>query len=133
MATFTIQALANRRAVIEGTDKNNVSGQQIVDTTQWDGLNQEASVRKEQEAYDKQVKKFYAPVTKAADKLAKAKASVNEPDPLTYVQVQEAVKGTDTVQEIRVNLNNDSVLLRTVQEGLFDRLIWVQGELCLTV
>jgi hypothetical protein len=125
--TFTITRLVGNRAMVRGTDVHGSAGETVVDTTQWDDINGHGEYDQAQSAFDAAVQEFFAPLTEAAEKLAKA---VNTPqDSLGYVVLQE---GTDPVQgeeRVLVKLTPDSMILRAIETGETDRLVWVGDNL----
>src|SRR5690606_16121312 len=63
------------------------------------------------------------------DKLNAAKVREEIKDPLTYDVIQEAVPGVQGQGELRRVLSHDTYLLRLIDAGQEDRLIWVNDEL----
>lgn len=126
--TFTITKLVGHRTMVAGTDRNGVDGQQVLDTSEWDSLSENKDFTKALEDYDAAVKAHFADITKAAERLEAAR-SKGDDDPLTYVVQQEAVEGAVGRPEIRRRLSHDSQVLRVLENGDHDRLVWVAGVL----
>lgn len=127
MARFTITRLVGARAMIKGTDVFDVEGQIIVDTTQWDEVNANTAYDQATEAFESAVEEFFAPLTKAAEAMHQ---QLERPkDSVGYVVLSEAVEGVAAKPAHIVKLGHDSVVLRLVEAGDFDRLVWVNGEL----
>lgn len=129
-ANFTITRLAGVSALVEGTDVRGNDGQMIVSTAEWDEITRRDAHSKAHQDFDAKVEKFFAPLLEAADKLRDThKIST---DPLLYIVEQEASEGRAPQQEVLRNLSRDSVILRAIETGHSDRLIWVGDELVLT-
>ena len=128
--SFNTTKLTNQRVLVAGTDVNGVSGQTIVHSAQWDELNQRDDVSRAQEAFDAAVHEFFKPLTDAAEK---AKRSIEVPeDSASYVVLDEGSEGEARRPRQVLKLSHDSIVLRLIEEGNTDRLIWVNGELEVT-
>lgn len=130
MARFTITPLADGRYLVEGTDRRDVSGVTTVDGTQWDDIKRRKDVQGAHADFDKAFEAFYAPLVEAAEKLGKA--HVVEVDPLSYVVESEAVEATRGQAEQLTKLSRDSIILRAIETGQDDRLVWVNDDLVVT-
>ena len=72
-------------------------------------------------------KEFFAPLVEAAEK---AQKTVEVPtDAIAYVTLEEATEGTPATPGQVVKLNHDSIVLRILESGDTDRLVWVDGGL----
>lgn len=98
----------------------------LVHTGQWDDIKKRLGKDSAQAEFDASIKEFFAPLTKAAGKLKAAKA--NKIDPLAAVVVTEEVKATAGVAEELIELNRCSMLLRAIEEGHEDRLLWIDEK-----
>jgi hypothetical protein len=127
MAQFTTTRLVDGRALVAGQDRNGVSGQTVVDATEWDEINADQRYNTAVADFDAKVEAFFAPLVEAAE--AANKALTIDKDPVSYVVVQEAVEGTKAQDEILHHLSNDSIVLRLIEDGAFDRLVWVGDDL----
>ncbi|HQZ84089.1 MAG TPA: hypothetical protein PLB21_00485 [Actinomycetota bacterium] len=107
-----------------GTDITGKSGQTIVSTVQWDELTGRDNFSKATADFDAAVEKFFAPLEKAAKKAKKALERPSQ-DPAEYIVLKEAVKGRESQPAEVVALNRDSIILRLIEEGQTDRLVWV--------
>lgn len=126
-ATFTSTRLLAGRVLVKGTDVFGAEGKIILDSTQWDEVNANKAYDTAQEAFADAVNTFFAPLLEAAEA---ANKTVNKPlDPASYVVKQEAVEGVQGQEEILIRLNHDSIVLRLVEAGNFDRLVWVGDAL----
>lgn len=128
--SFTTTALADDRYLVEGQDVRGVTGQVIVDGTQWNQMQRRRELTEAHKEFDLKVEAFFAPLSEAISEINSAKKI--EVDPLLYVVEQEAVEGSAAREERLIRLTPDSVILRAIAEGKDDRLIWVGGELVLT-
>jgi hypothetical protein len=127
MSTFTITRLVGDRAIVKGTDVFGVEGSVTVFTTQWDEVNANTAYDQATEAFEAAVEEFFAPLTKAAEAMHQ---SVSRPtDSIGYVVLREGQAAVPAQSEHIVKLNRDSVILRLVEQGDFDRLVWVGDEL----
>lgn len=125
--TFTTQKLVGSRVLVKGADSSGTEGQTILDSTQWDEINSHTAFDKATEAFEAAVESFFAPLTEATEAINKA---LNKPnDPLSYVVLHEAVEGTAPQAEQLIKLSHDSIVLRLIEQGDHDRLVWVGDEL----
>lgn len=129
--SFTTTKLAGSRVLVEGTDVRGNEGQQVVDSAQWDSLTERTEVDQAKAEFEAKTAAFFAPLTEAADAV-KAAIAGKGVDPLLTYTVKEATAHVFGNDEQVVRLTNDSVILRAIEEGQDDRLIWVNDELVLT-
>lgn len=126
-ATFTITRLLAGRALVKGTDVFGTEGKVILDTTEWDRVNEDKAYDTAQEAFAEAVNTFFAPLLEAAEA---ANKTINNPqDPASYIVKREAVEGVEAVEEILIRLSHDSIVLRLIEQGNYDRLVWVGDAL----
>jgi hypothetical protein len=125
--TFNTKKLTGSRVVVEGTDLAGNSGTTVVSSAQWDEINQRGEFSQAQQAFDDAVEEFFAPLTEAAEKLAN---SVSRPtDSISYVVQQEEIVGQAAQPQVLVRLSHDSIVLRLIESGNTDRLVWVGDKL----
>lgn len=125
--TFTITRLANQRALVKGTDVLGSTGETVISTQQWDEINLHNRQHEAEDAFAAEVEKFFEPLTKAADAMH---VNLQQPrDPASFIVIHEGVEPTPGEQAHVVQLSPDSVVLRLVEQGNTDRLVWVDGEL----
>jgi hypothetical protein len=125
--TFTITKLVNDRVVVSGTDSFGTSGKEILDATQWNEINGHSEYDQAVEAFERAVESFFAPITEAAEKM---QASLERPtDSLGYVVLSEGSEATPAQEEVLVKLTRDSIILRLLDQGDEDRLVWVNDQL----
>ena len=129
--SFTTIALTGNKVLVEGTDVRGLSDSQVVDSTQWDRVKSNASYKTALSAIDDAIATLVAPITAAVD-AANAIAKPATLDPLLYVVEQDAVEHVAGQQQMLTKLNSDSVILRAIEEGKADRLLWVQHQLVLS-
>lgn len=128
-ASFTVQGLLNGGAVVMGTDIHGAQGMMEVSTHQWESIQRTVQSRSNQEQFDQKVEDFFKPLTDAAQ--AVLDASKQERDPLSYVTLKPGVEGTIAAAEEVVHLNNHSIILRILEDGIqsdINRLVWLDDE-----
>lgn len=128
MAQFKRTNLVGERVLVSGTDVNGFLGSVVLDARQWNELNGHGEFDKAAAAFDQAVDEFFAPITKAAEAV-EAAASKPGDDPVTYLVVNEGVAPTKGEERIVALLNHDSQVLRVLDEGQEDRLVWVNDSL----
>ena len=124
--TFTTTPLVGNRVLVEGTDKNSIVGREVLDSSQWTELKARRGHDEAHVAFNDAVKEFYAPLTDAIDELNASHAKANDDDILKVV-ITEATEAVAAVREESVRLTRDSAVLRLLEAGQEDRLVWV-GE-----
>lgn len=125
--SFTVQRLAGDRALISGNDINGYEGRTVISTYEYDRITEDTAHDQAHAEFDAAIEAFYAPLTEAAGRLEATHHA--DSDPLFTHVVQEAVEAVAGRDEIRVHLNKDTVILRLIDAGETDRLIWVRDEL----
>lgn len=127
MTQFTTTKLVNQRVLVKGTDKFGTEGQTVLDASQWNELSVDKRFDAATKEFDAAVESFFAPLTEAADKVKAAHHQ--EPDPVGFVVLSEAVEGV-APQPARVRmLTPDSIVLRLLESGDGDRLAWINDNL----
>ncbi len=125
--TFTTMNLTNDRVLVKGSDVHGGHGETILDASQWVELGQRSALRTAQADFDAAVDAFFAPLTEAAEKASK---TVERPtDSSAFVVLDEGTEGQQAVAPVIVSLTKDSIVLRLIEEGNTDRLVWVGDEL----
>lgn len=129
-SSFTITNLVGERAMVEGTDFNGAVGQTTVSTSQWDEIVRTRDLSAATSEFDKAVDAHFEGLVKAAEKI-RAGLEV-QVDDLATVTLSEPVQGVASEKgDVRV-LTRDTIILRAINEGRTDRLVWVGGELEVT-
>lgn len=126
MSEFTITRLVNSRAIVAGTDEFGVTGQTVIDTTQWDEIVAQDDHMQAHDEFDARVLEFFAPLTEAAELLNAEPGTV---DDVATIVLQEGSEGVAPTERIEIRLDRGSVILRLVENNETDRLVWVDGDL----
>lgn len=124
---FTIQRLVNDRAVVKGTDIHGTSGSTIIFTNQWDELEARVAHDEALADFDAKVEEFFAPISEAAEALEKT--HFKQVDPLSVIVIEEPEEHRRGNPGTMVQLTRDSQILRLIDQGNTDRLIWVGDDL----
>lgn len=128
MGNFTTATLTNDRVMVKGTDRFGTEGTTVLDGSEWAQVKRHQAFHTAESAFDQSVEEFFAPLMAAADQLEQA-LSVPKPDPITYVVLDEGEEGTDGRERSVIKLSPDSVVLRIIESGETDRLVWVMDSL----
>ncbi len=127
MAQFTTTNLTGERVLVRGTDQFGTEGQTVVFASQWNDVKARSSHMEAHESFEAAVEEFFAPIMEAADLLnSSAQPKV---DPISYVVLQEGTEAEQGRDEIAVKLTVDSIVLRLLEQGDYDRLVWVNDQL----
>lgn len=132
MSNFTITRLANKQALVSGTDINGTKNQAVLSTARFDEVQRELAILVAQEDFDQSVEKWAKPLMKAADKLEQAMTAVPVDDPASYVQISEASDGEAPSRGMRLDYDADGTILNLIEQRDFDRLVWVGDALFVT-
>jgi hypothetical protein len=122
--TFTVQTMLGDQALVSGSDIHGNEGKTIVSTRQWDELKAKSNFSAAAADFDAAVEAFFAPLVEASDKVKNAVAGKPR-DPAEYVVLTAEVEGVDAKPADIVALSQDSIILRLIEEGNTDRLVWV--------
>lgn len=128
MASFTKLNLSNNRVVVKGTDNEGNYGETVVSNAEWTEVQRRNEHSVAHVDFDAAVEEFFKPLTEAAEAL---ELTFNDQsrDPLGFVTLQEGVAPTQGQDEVVIRLSKDSTILRCLDEGHDDRLVWVNSEL----
>lgn len=127
MSQFTTRNLTGERVLVRGTDIEGGFGEAIVNASQWNELKARAELITAGAEFDAAVAAFYAPLLEAAEK---ANKKIERPDDnLSFVVLDEGQEGQVHRPAQTVRLTKDSMVLRLIEDGNTDRLVWVAGEL----
>ena len=119
---FTTTALLGHEYLVSEGDKR-----ALLDGTQFDALNHLTKVDDAEQAFDDALRLHMADINAAADAFAAA-ANVEE-DTDTYVVLTEKVDGVEAVEEERMELSIDTIILRTLAaDPNSDRVIWIGND-----
>lgn len=125
--SFIIRNLTGDRVSVKGQDVDGVDGETVLDARQWRELEQRAQVKEATAEFDAAVEAFYAPLIKAAE--ATKKSFERPEDSISFIVLDEGEEPVAGRAPQVVHLNKDSVVLRILESGNTDRLIWVDGSL----
>jgi hypothetical protein len=124
---FTTKNLTGERVLVSGADVDGNKGQVVLDASQWLELKARADVKTAGEAFDAAVEEFYKPLLEAAEKVGK---SLERPeDSLGFVTLDEGQDHVPGRAPQIVRLTKDSMVLRLIEDGGTDRLVWVGDDL----
>lgn len=123
---FTVQTMLGNQALVSGTDSLGQSGKTVVSTEQWDDLKAQKNFSSAEADFDKAVEEFFKPLVEAADAMTKALSKPK--DPAEYIVLTEATEGVEAEPAQIVSLTTDSIILRLIEEGNTDRLVWLSGD-----
>ena len=127
-AQFKTTRLANHRVLVDGTDAFGYTGRTVLYSTQWDGIQAKINQTTAEDLFNKAVEEFYAPLIEKIDAIVAADEKSIVDDVYTLV-VGEAVEAVDAVAPTVYRLSQDSAILRILQDGDVDRLVWVGDKL----
>ena len=122
--SFTTTALVGNRVLVTGTDFLGTEGKAVLDSSQWVAVNARKQHKQASKEFDDAVEEFFKPLTEAADKAQQALAGKTQ-DPVEFVVLSEATDGVKAKPAQIVALSKDSIIIRLIEEGTTDRLVWV--------
>lgn len=122
--TFVVQNMLGDQALVSGSDHLGNEGKTIVSTVQWDELKARKNFSAATEDFDAAVEEFFKPLTEAAEALEKT-INAKAPDAASFIVLKEATEGVQSEPAHVVALTKDSIILRLIEEGNTDRLVWV--------
>ena len=130
MSNFTTTALASECFLVEGTDIRGKYGECVVFGSEWLAVKRALDTDTAKAQLDTAFEEFFKPLVEAADAFAAAKAPVV--DALSVVVLNEGTAGEPAREREVVHLTRASQILRAIEEGAADRLLWVGNELVIT-
>ena len=122
--TFQVQTMIGNEALVSGSDKLGNEGKMVVSTTQWDELKARKNFSAAAEDFDAAVEEFFKPLVEAAEK-TKAAMQPAPQDKAAYVVLTEETEAVAGKPAEIVELTRDSIILRLIEEGDTDRLVWL--------
>ena len=122
--SFTITYLAGDRALVQ-EDTHQI----ILDAEEHLSLKRHLEEKSLVVGFDQTVKDFFGPIVEAAEKINELRAKEADLDPDLYVVLTEAVEGVEPVRREAYKLTKDTVILRLIEEGRTERLIWIGDQL----
>ena len=122
--SFTITYLAGDRALVQ-EDTHQI----IIDAEEYLAM----KLRQEKTGliaqYDQSVADFFKPLTDVADKIKSVEEQENRIDPDFHFVLAEGTEGEEPVRREVYRLEKDTVILRLIEEGRTERLIWIGDQL----
>lgn len=122
--SFTITYLAGDRALVQ-EDTHQI----ILDAEEYLAM----KLRQEKTGliaqYDQSVADFFKPLTDMADKIKSVEEQENRIDPDFHFVLAEGTEGEEPVRREVYRLEKDTVILRLIEEGRTERLIWIGDQL----
>ena len=123
--TFNTTDLAGLRVLVTGDP-----GQQcILDGSTWAEVKHQLAHKTADEIFDAEVNAFFAPIAEA---MAKAEGvimnSIPKFDDASVIVLSEPVEGVAAQEGEAIVLDHDATVLRLIEEGRTDRLIWVGND-----
>lgn len=130
MSEFNTTILAGQRVLVTGSKKNQ---QTILDSTEWDSIKAHQAFHLAGDAFDEAVTAFFAPIVEAAEKANAALAeSLPKRDDAFVIVLSEGTEGAEEVEPEVIQLGRDAAILRMIEEGNTDRLVWVGDTIEIT-
>lgn len=126
--TFTKLNLSGDRALIKGTDSQGVDGETVVSTAEWNEVKRRTQMTSAHKDFDRVVEEFFAPIVEAAEKLH-VELDQTEQDESSFIVLDEGEEATAGRRRSVISLSRDSIVLRLIEEGHDNRLVWVNGDL----
>ena len=127
--SFNLTMLAGNQALITG-DKS--KQRCVLDATQWIQIKQHQARIEAEEVFDATVEEFYKPLTEAAGEYESRLGQIMKADPAFEYVLQPGVEGTEKTSREVYYLDNASAILRMIESGNTDRLIWVNDQILIT-
>ena len=127
--SFNLTMLAGNQALITG-DKS--KQRCVLDATQWIQIKQHQQRIEAEEVFDASVEEFYKPLTEAAESYESMLGQIVKADPAFEYVLQPGVEGTEKTSREVYYLDNASAILRMIESGDTDRLIWVNDQILIT-
>lgn len=122
--SFTVTYLAGDRALVQ-EDTHQI----ILDAEEYLAM----KLRQEKTGliaqYDQSVADFFKPLTDVADKIKSVEEQENRIDPDFHFILAEGTEGEEPVRREVYRLEKDTVILRLIEEGRTERLIWIGDQL----
>ena len=124
---FKTTKLAGHRVLVQGSEQDQTC---ILDSSEWDEVQASLTATVATEAYDSAIERFFAPITRAADKLDATLAKVMGPtDSRSQIVVNPGVEAVPGVEPEIIELGRDSTILRMIESDHTEQLIWVGSSI----
>lgn len=128
--TFTTVKLAGQRTLVTGEDAHGNNGKVVLQSREWDYVKAESTQDHRLAEFNAVVDEFFKPLTDAVD--AYNEGVKSDVDPIDTVTIGDEVEGVEHKPAKVIVLSHDSKVLRLIEEGQHDRLIWVGDQLEIT-
>ena len=128
MAQFTSTPLMGGGVLVEGTDDTGKSGRTLLHSDRWAMAQHLRKHKDAEDIFGAAVKQTFGPLIKAAED---AKALLAEPTSEwdTIVLTEQS----DGVEEEKVSLDADGIILNILSAGRFDLLRWVGDDILVAI
>ena len=124
---FKTTKLAGHRVLVQGSEKDQTC---ILDSSEWDEVLATLTATVAAEAYDSAIERFFAPITRAADKLDAALAKAMGPvDSRSQIVINPGVEAVEAVESEIIELGRDATILRMIESDHTEQLIWVGSSI----
>ena len=127
--TFNLTMLAGDQALVTGSKK---AQRCVLDASQWIQLKQHKARMEAEEVFDATVEEFYKPLTEAAGEYESRLGQIMKADPAFEYVIQPGAEGTEKTSREVYYLDDASAILRMIESGDTDRLIWVNDQILIT-
>ena len=122
--SFTVTYLAGDRALVQ-EDTHQI----ILDAEEYLAMKLRQKKTGLIAQYDQSVADFFKPLTDVADKIKSVEEQENRIDPDFHFVLAEGTEGEEPVRREVYRLEKDTVILRLIEEGRTERLIWIGDQL----
>ena len=121
--SFTTIKLTGHQTLVEGFDNMGTAHQAILNSEQFDEIEEYFKQEQADEVFDQAVAEFFAPLTEAAEQHRDQVAQGF--DPAFLLVVEEGQAGQAARDQVAIALELDTVILRMLAVGDTSRLLWV--------
>ena len=125
--SFTTIKLSGHRVLVEGFDNMGSAHQTILNSEEFDEIEEHFKQEQAAEVFDQAVAEFFAPLTDAAEQHRDQVAQGI--DPAFLLVVEEGQAGQAARDQVVISLRLDTVILRMLAAGDTSRLLWVGDEI----
>lgn len=128
MDTFNTTRLANSRVLVQGSQPEQRT---VLDGSEWDAVRAQVKFDAATKDFDLAVEDFFAPLIAAADAASAAEAAFRAPkaDPRSVITLDEGTEAVEGKPATVINLGPDATILRMIEFGHTDQLIWVGDKI----
>ena len=121
--SFITTKLAGHRTLVEGFDNMGTAHQTILNSEEFDEIEQHFELEQADDVFNQAVAAFFAPLTEAAEQHQDQVAQGI--DPAFLLVVEEGQAGQAARDQVVIELGLDTVILRMLAVGDTSRLLWV--------